>query len=217
MSRPRGRPKLGQSSLSRTVILATALRLIDTAGVEALSMRRLAAELGVDPMALYHYVPGKRALLQGVIALVFGELQVAVEAGAPWPNRVRSFARAYHGLIQAHPLLARHLAADADAGAEAALPANEALYAALADAGLSPRLTVLAADVIVDYLHGYALGAAAGDLDERATMLSRLSQYPAEQFPVLRRVYGKFNAGAFIGDWQAGLDLILAGLRALTE
>ena len=61
MGRRLGRPKAGQELLTRERILDAALRLVDEQGMAALSMRRLAAELGVDPMALYHHLPGKAA------------------------------------------------------------------------------------------------------------------------------------------------------------
>ncbi len=67
MVRRTGRPKAGEEPLTRGRILKMALSLVDEHGMEALSMRRLAKELGVDPMAIYHHVPGKRALLTGLI------------------------------------------------------------------------------------------------------------------------------------------------------
>ena len=67
MARRAGRPRTGEEPLTRERILSTALSMVDEEGIEALSMRRLARELGVDPMAIYHHLPNKRALLSGLI------------------------------------------------------------------------------------------------------------------------------------------------------
>jgi TetR/AcrR family tetracycline transcriptional repressor len=87
-------------------------------------MRRLAAELGVDPMAIYYHLPGKRAVLSGLIEDVFAELRVP-SAGGTWRDRVRGWARAYRDLARAHPNLVLHLVSNAEAGATAALEASE--------------------------------------------------------------------------------------------
>ena len=62
-----GRPRAGQEALSRGRILDAALRLVDEEGMGALSMRRLGAELGVNPMSIYHHLPGKGAVVSGLV------------------------------------------------------------------------------------------------------------------------------------------------------
>src|SRR5690242_7064299 len=68
-----GRPRVGQERLSREAILTAALQLVDDEGIDALTMRRLAATLGVNPMSLYHHLPNKAAVLAGLAELVFAE------------------------------------------------------------------------------------------------------------------------------------------------
>jgi AcrR family transcriptional regulator len=223
MGRRLGRPKAGQELLTRESILGAALRLVDEQGMAALSMRRLAAELGVDPMALYHHLPGKAAVIAGLVELVFAELRVPPAGGAgedrPWPERVRAFARAYRDLARAHPHFVLHLVTHAEAGAAAALEASEALYAALAVAGLPPRLIVRAADLVVDYVNGVALAEVArplGERGDRRELLALLREQPDAHAPTLRRVLDDLTEDDLRLDFEFGLDTLLAGLATIT-
>lgn len=220
MARKLGRPKAGQESLTRERILAAALRLVDEQGVEALSMRRLAAALAVDPMAIYHYLPNKRAILAGLIELVFAEWPVPLIASPDWQEGVRDFARAYHRLTRAHPNLTLYLVTEAEFGAAAALAATESLYAALEGAGLAPGIIVRAADLIVDYLNGFALAESSGRFGqpgERRELLTRLNEAPPGQFPTLRQVLAALPDAELAANFEASLDLILAGLAVLAR
>jgi AcrR family transcriptional regulator len=91
--------------LTEAGIYATALRLIDAEGVEALSMRKLAAELDANPMSLYHHVPNKEALLRGVAALVGAEFRSPPADGLPWQNQLRRLATDFRALAHRHPNL----------------------------------------------------------------------------------------------------------------
>jgi AcrR family transcriptional regulator len=218
MGRRIGRPKVGQEPLTRERILAAALRLVDKTGVEGMSMRRLAADLGVDPMALYHHLPGKQAIIEGLVELVFNELRTPAVDGWPWPEQVRAFARAFRSLARAHPNLIFYLVTHTEAGADAVLAANESLYSALAAAGLAPRLIVRAADLVVDYLIGFALAESSGRLGqpgERQAMLAQLSQYPTEHYPTMRRVFDSLTEDEILADFEAELDIILTGIAAI--
>lgn len=156
-SRKQGRPRKGDELLTRERILRTALQLVDAHGIEAFSMRRLAAALGVDPMAIYHYLPGKEAVLEGITQLAFSELRVEPCAEGDWRDQVRAFARGYRDLVRTHPHLTMLLIANVEAGGASVLEANERLYQALERSGLPPAWIPTAAAVIVDYVHGFAL------------------------------------------------------------
>lgn len=213
-----GRPKAGQAPLNRDRILSAALGLVDKHGMKAFSMRRLAAELGVDPMAIYYHLPNKQAILAGLVERVCGELRLPPAGSGTWADRVRAVARAYHGLVRAHPELVLYLVTDRQAAAVAALTINEALYEALAEAGLPPRQIVRAADLVVDYVNGYALGevsGAGGQPGEWPELNELLAGLPAGQFPALRRVIGGLTPEETGGDFGAGLEIILAGIAAI--
>ncbi|HEY9635386.1 MAG TPA: TetR/AcrR family transcriptional regulator [Coleofasciculaceae cyanobacterium] len=220
MGRKLGRPKAGQELLTRDRILKEALRLIDEHGVKALSMRRLATELGVDPMAIYHHLPGKQAILTGLIEIVFNEVQLPSTEYAAWQDQVRAFAQAYHRLTRAHPNLVLYLVTDPESCANAALVANEVLYTALAAAGLSVQAIVRTADLVVDYLNGFALAESSGRLGhpgERQHLLTRLDEQQPDQFPTIRWVFSNLTEDEILADIEVGLDIILAGIEVIVR
>jgi AcrR family transcriptional regulator len=92
----------GDGKITRELVLATALEIIDRDGAEALSMRRLAAALDRDPMILYRHAAGKAALLDGVVEAVLAQLRVD-PADPDWAAQLRAVARGYRALALAHP------------------------------------------------------------------------------------------------------------------
>jgi AcrR family transcriptional regulator len=220
MARKLGRPRAGEEPLSREQILVTALRLIDDEGSGAMSMRRLAAALGVDPMAIYHHLPNKQAVLAGVTELVFSELQLSVQAAGPWQEQVYAFARAYCDLVLAHPNLVLELITSMDTGSPALLAANEVLYAALARTGLPPRQIVQAADLVVDYLNGWALAAGLGQVrkpGEAQGLLALLKQYPPENYPTLTSIFSNLVGNKQPTGMDEGLAFLLAGIALMAQ
>ena len=82
----------GSSKITREVVLAAALEIIDRDGADGLSMRRLARALGRDPMILYRHAPNKAALLDGVAETVLAQLKVD-SADRDWATQLRAVAR----------------------------------------------------------------------------------------------------------------------------
>ena len=216
MARRTGRPKAGEERLTRERILEAALSLVDEEGMEALSMRRLAKELGVDPMAIYHHLPNKRALLSGVVEKAFSGMRVPDGAG-DWRERVRAWARAFREVARAHPRLVPHLASYPEAAAEATLESTEELYAAFEAAGMTPEEIVVAVGVVVDYLNGFALAEASGAVgepDEHREMLEMLDARPEGELPAMRRTFLALADEDLTTDFEFGLQVVLAGLEA---
>jgi AcrR family transcriptional regulator len=94
--------------LTEERIVAAALTLIDADGIDALSMRKLAAALDVNPMSLYHHVANKAALLSAVIRRVAAALRLPGPADGTWQQRLRLLAEAFRDLSRAHRDLVRH-------------------------------------------------------------------------------------------------------------
>jgi len=216
--RRRGRPSAKKTKLNRERILAATLRLVDRHGVEALSMRRLARALGVDAMAIYYHIPGRAALLEGLVERVFHEFGMPATPRSSWRATVRAFARSYLTLVRHHPRLALHLVTHFEAAGDALLPAHEALYAALAAAGLPPRRMVAAADALVDYLNGVALMFAPGQRrlgQPAARPASALFARARSAYPTLSKVFRRENrdVNARI---DAALRVVLDGIAAGT-
>ena len=221
MARRTGRPRAGEETLTRERIVSTALSLVDEGGMEALSMRRLAKGLGVDPMAIYHHLPNKRALLSAVVGEVFSEIRVPEpEEGGDlrdWRERVRAWARAFREVSRAHPKLVPHLASYPEAAAEATLESTEELYAAFEAAGMPPREIVGAVGVVVDYLNGFALAEASGAVgepDEQREMVAMLDAMPRGELPAMRRTFEALAGEGLATDFEFGLEVVLAGLEA---
>ena len=109
MTRQTARPVTGDDAavngggkVTRDVVLAAALEIIDRDGADALSMRRLARALDRDPMILYRHAPNKAALLDGVAETVLAQLKVD-SADPDWAAQLRAVARNYRALALAHP------------------------------------------------------------------------------------------------------------------
>lgn len=98
------RPATAQRApLTRGRILAAALRLIDERGLDELTMRALGAELGVEAMSIYKHVPGKGAVLDGVVELLLDELDTGGQEAADWDIRLTDLALRFRRLSRAHP------------------------------------------------------------------------------------------------------------------
>jgi AcrR family transcriptional regulator len=128
-------------------------------GLDRLSMRRLGAELDVDPMAVYHHVANKRALLALVTARTIGAM-IPPDPVAPWDVRVRQWAMRYWELVVAHRELTLAGLRDPEIAA-AGFPATEPLIAAIADSGLPAHLVSPSAFIVVDAVHGAALSVSS--------------------------------------------------------
>ena len=218
MGRRVGRPRAGERSLTRGRILEVALSLVDEEGIQALSMRRLAKELRVDPMAIYHHLPNKGALLFAMIEEVFSQMRVPEpEETWGWRERVRAWACAFRDVARAHPKLVPHLASYPKAASEATLESTEELYAAFEAAGLSPGEVVGAVGVVVDYLNGFALAEASGALgapDEHHEMLTMLDARPQANLPAMRRTIGALRGEDLGTSFEFGLEVVVAGIEA---
>jgi TetR/AcrR family transcriptional regulator, tetracycline repressor protein len=217
-----GRPGPGRKTLSRDRILEAALRLVDAEGIDALSMRRLAADLGVNPMSIYHHVSGKDALIAGLVEAVFSEARPPTPDEGTWQERVRQSARVYRRLVRAHPNLVLALLADAAAVSVGIIQIAEPVYAALDDAGLSPLIAAHAADTVADFVHGFVLGEVAnpsGQWDIGPELLSRTDGHQAARVPTMRRIFESLaEQGAqydYEAAFEAGLDILVRGIEGL--
>jgi TetR/AcrR family transcriptional regulator, tetracycline repressor protein len=209
-----GRPRPGRPVLTRPAILAAALDLVDEAGIEALSMRKLADRLGVDPMSIYHHLPNKAAIVSGLVASVFSTM-APVPADDPWRDRVRAWAHAYRDLALAHPNLVLQIVTDSAAASDAAILISEPLYAAFDAAGLAPWDVSNAAGALVDFVNGYALAAGAAARVTGDPMGDRLAALPPGEAPTMRRVAAAVStAPTGTGFFDACVEIIIRGVAS---
>jgi AcrR family transcriptional regulator len=154
--RKRGRPP----RFTRATVLATALALVDREGAAALSLRRLAGELGVEGMSLYTYVSGRDELLDGITELLVAEVMPA-DAPGDWRQIVERFCRGWRAAALRHPA-ATQLAGMRPLRTPESLAIVERLLASLREAGLEPREALAGARLATAFARGYALADIAG-------------------------------------------------------
>ena len=114
-----------------------ALQLANAVGLDALTIRKLATELGVTPMALYWHFRSKDELLAGLAERVWGEIDTNVDATAPWSAQLRSLLESLLRVLRAHPAAA-HLLIESENGGESFLHATETTLEVLRRAGFDP-------------------------------------------------------------------------------
>ncbi|GAA1591281.1 MULTISPECIES: TetR/AcrR family transcriptional regulator [Kribbella] len=215
-----GRPRAGEERLSRAAILTAALRIVDDEGIDALTMRRLAATLQVNPMSLYHHLPNKAAVLAGLAELVFAELELPDPGPAvPWDEQLKDAARAYRNGLRAHPNLALQVLSDTSAVSSVVVVTMEPFYRALDRAGLAPRQIFEAANTLVDFIHGFTLGETSVQADTfelAPDLLARIRDLPPEKAPTLTRIVAELGpqglAYDFDSGFESGLCTVIAGL-----
>ncbi|WP_405800767.1 TetR/AcrR family transcriptional regulator [Streptomyces sp. NBC_01506] len=194
-ARKRGRPAAGQSGLTVDRILTTALALVDEQGLEALSMRRLAGQLGVDPMSIYHHLPNKAAVVSGLVELVFSRMESPRAVAGDWAEQVRAWVNAYQGLTRRHPRLVLQIVTDPVAVTQAAEMINGPLHAALTSAGVPADKIDACVGMFVDFANGFALAG-----------LEPPSPVPAGNPP----------ENPPRSHFDLAMDVMILGLRALT-
>jgi TetR/AcrR family transcriptional regulator, tetracycline repressor protein len=127
-----------RARLSKSAVTERALKLADADGLDALTIRKLAQDLGVTPMALYWHFRSKEDLLEGVAGRLWGEIDVRTNPSAPWPAQLRGLMESLVKVLRAHPAAPQLLLAHEKQNA-AALRAIELTLGILRDAGFDPQ------------------------------------------------------------------------------
>jgi AcrR family transcriptional regulator len=214
--------RTGDGKITRELVLATALEIIDRDGVDALSMRHLGAALGRDPMILYRHAPGKAALLDGVVEIVLAQLRVD-PANTDWTAHLRSVARDYRALALAHPnvvplLVTRPLATPLALRPRGILRPLEDLLALLTSTGFSGPDALHIYRAFFGFLNGHLLNELqelVENPDETDDLL-RLGMHrlPLSEFPLLRSLAHALADYDGATELERGLDILIAGLAA---
>jgi AcrR family transcriptional regulator len=192
------------------------MRIADRDGIAALSMRRLAADLGVEAMSLYYYVRSKDDILDGIVDLALNEVEPP-SGGTDWKAAVRRSAISYHDTLGRHPWVTS-VSTSGEASA-AQLRWMDALLKRLREAGLSPELTHHAYHALDSHIVGSALWLARIPPKKELDVLAKdvLRQLPADTFPdlVLHIQQHLSGAARSMKFFEFGLDLILDGIERL--
>jgi AcrR family transcriptional regulator len=212
--KPESRPPL-----SRERVLRTAITLADEGGIESLTMRKLAQRLGVEAMSLYHYVAKKDDILDGIMDIVVGEIDLPAK-GSDWKAAIRQIAISAHEVLSRHPWAASLMFSTGDSPAR--LRYMESILATFREAGFSPDLTHHAYHALDSHIIGFTLWVVSfsfdpDDLPELASNFLR--ELPLDKYPYLaEHIEQHMEPGPEDGgEFAFGLDLLLDGLERLRD
>jgi len=197
--------------LSRRRILEAAVRFVDREGLEALSMRKLGSELGVEAMSLYNHVPNKDALLDGMVEVLLGELEVPSEDEG-WERRVREAYQAFRRLAHEHPNVFPLLVVRPPDTLDGIWLVEEFLKT-LRGAGFDPETSLYAFRALSSYASGYAMAEIRGFAMEPSGVRVGAATLPAGDFPYIHELEAPLREVDHDAEFEFGLDLILAGLK----
>ena len=208
-----------RAQLSRDRVLRAAVTRADQDGISSLSMRKLGEALGVEAMSLYNHVASKSDLLDGMIDIVFGEIDLP-SGGGDWKAAMRRRAISARQVLRRHPWAIGLMESRTSPG-PATLRHHDAVLGCLRRAGFSIELTAHAYALLDSYVYGFALQEASlpfGSGEEAAQVAHQISaQFASGQYPYLTEMATEhvLRPGYDFGDeFVIGLDLILDGLAA---
>ncbi|MEW1807719.1 TetR/AcrR family transcriptional regulator C-terminal domain-containing protein [Pseudarthrobacter sp. NPDC080039] len=211
-----------KAPLSREVVLAKALEIVDAEGLDALTMRRLGMELGRDPMSLYRYAENRAALLDGVSELVLNQLNIHPE-DPDWKEQLRKIAHNLRMLALRHPnvvplLVTRPLSTPLGLRPLGTLRPLEQILSLLVAAGFEPADALHVYRAYYGFLYGHILNELQEyvvDPEENEVLLRLgLHRLPAKEFPKLRALAPALAEYDGATELDQGLTILLSGLEA---
>jgi AcrR family transcriptional regulator len=215
--RPEPRPRL-----NRQFILQTALELADRDGINALTMRKLAQELNVEAMSIYHHVTNKDDLRDGMIDLVFAEIDLPSRADH-WKVALRARSISAHNALIRHPWAIGLMESGTTPG-QANLRHHNAVLGCLRENEFSLPATAHAYSLLDSYIYGFALQEInlpfknSEDAIDIAVIM--MTQIVSDEYPYLTEIAVKhvLQPGyAYANEFEIGLEMILDGLEKLRD
>ena len=211
-------PEQRRAPLTKESVLQAALKLADQGGLEALSMRKLGQALGVEAMALYYHFANKERVLDGIVDLVFGEIELP-QAGADWKSAMRRRAISVRDALLRHRWAIGLMESRTNPG-PANLRHHDAVIGCLRAAGFDMAAAATAYSLLDSYIYGFAMTKMNLPFDDTSD-IAEMAESMLEPFPV-----GEYpNLAAFItehamqpgydyaDEFEVGLDVILDGLE----
>ena len=211
----------GRTPLTRDRVLDAALALADADGVPGLTMRRLAAELGVEAMTIYYHVPNKDGILDALVERVIGEIELP-DPGTDWRPALRSLALSAYEVLGRHRWATRVMLGPGRSPGPMRMRYMDTILAILAGAGFEPTVADHAYHAIEGHVMGFTLWEAGMNLGTREEIQAMgrafLAELPVETYP---------NVAAHIehhleprragdeGSFAFALDLLLDGLARI--
>ncbi len=217
MSEPVGDAPAERTRLTRERVLLGAVSVADAGGIASLTIRSLAQELGVKPMSVYHHVANKDEILDGIVDIVFGEIDLP-PADGQWRAAMHRRAASARQALRRHPWAIGLLESRTTPG-PATLRHHDAVIGALRAGGFSVPMTAHAYALIDSYVYGFALQEAGLPFEGPETVAEvaepMLAAFPDGAYPHFVELATEhvLQPGYDFGDeFEFGLDLILDGL-----
>lgn len=206
--------------LSREQILQTALHLADEGGLEALSMRKVAQELGVKAMSLYNHIANKDDMIDGIVNLVVSEIELP-RFDLDWKTAMRRRAISAHEVLLKHPWAAMAIMSRINIG-PAMLSYIDRTIGCLREAGFSWEMADHAWNAIDSHIYGFTLQELNFPVEATEyaeTAESFISHIPPGQYPYMHQLSLYIIDGSYDGlhDFELGLDFVLDGLDRLRD
>lgn len=201
---------MARAKLSQDKIVQSALSLIDTSGEKAFSMRKLAAALGVDPMAIYHHLANRNAVLHAVIQAMMDSFEIPPPGGT-WQQDIRALCHAMRQVGLRHPGAFRIYETNEDW-----LPGehrvHEAFHATLRNAGFGRKVTVQGVRLLLAFTETFVVDEISGWLDpeDQADLANSLASGP---YPVLTDLVDDIVQSDADADFDFGLRVLIRGLE----
>lgn len=205
-----------RQTLTRERIVEAALALADRDGPDAVTMRRLGRELGVEGMAIYTHFENKAELMTAVAARVLAELELDPAPGVPWQERLRHVIRSWAGMRDRHPGGFPLLYRRRDWAAQD-FPPIEEILGALRAAGLSPENAVLAYHAIVWMLDGILLASTYGDEPVASAWAGMAADVDPGTYPRFVEAVPHAVRVTPRRIFEFGSELVVRGLEQLVE
>ncbi|MFI9449937.1 TetR/AcrR family transcriptional regulator [Amycolatopsis sp. NPDC052450] len=205
-------------SLTKERVLRAAIEVADRGGVEAMTMRRVAQHLGVEAMSLYHHVPNKDAILDGVVDAVFAAIELPGPEDGDWRDAIRARASSARAVLSRHSWALGLMDSRRNPG-PATLRHHDAVLGVLRRAGFTLPMAVHAVSLIDSYIGGYVLQESSlPSSDDPAKVADDiLENLPRDEFPYLAEVisgHAMRPGYDHTSEFAFGLELILDGLEA---
>jgi AcrR family transcriptional regulator len=208
--------------LTRERVLDAALKLADAGGIEGLSMRKLGQALGVEAMALYYHFANKERVLDGIVDLVFGEIDVPA-IGAEWKAAMRRRAISVRDALMRHRWAIGLMESRTNPG-PANLRHHDAVIGSLLSAGFDMAAAATAYSLLDAYIFGFALTKMNLPFDDTSDIAemaeSMLAPFPTGEYPNLAAFITEHAMKPgydFANEFEVGLDVILDGLERVRD
>lgn len=207
-----------RAPLSRDRALATAVEIADTGGIDGLTMRKLAQALGVEAMSLYHHVSSKSDILDGMVDLVFAEIELPAD-GTDWATAMRARAHSLRAALLRHPWAIGIMESRSQPG-PSTLRHHDAVIGCCRRAGFSVEMSAHAFSALDSYIYGFVLQEinlpfTDGD-DLSAVLDTMVPENFAEHYPHVAELTAEYvlrPGYSYRDEFEFGLVMIIDGLE----